>query len=371
MCIIVYHPKGSKLPSKETLERCWDKNDDGAGFMIHREGGLRVRKGFMSFEDFWCAFRSEKLKGEDEFAIHFRWATSGGVSKENCHPFPITEDENFMRRLKFKPKEGLNLALMHNGVLGKGEGNLSDTMVFVRDILAPVSYYLRAVEVLDLIENLMDTGKLMFYIDGVFHATGGWVEDKETGCWYSNSGFKEPKVIKSAWSDWERDENGRWKKRSCLPVATQGAGASVVVPEKKVPEQDDWLEKCPSCEGKKFYVSQLRPDNPTVACLVCGCRYDMTGNVIGYNAALWESYVKSIPDMDDVEEVWDGCDGCPHTDSSYCRLCAEDETIDIKKSEKREKVDALCKNCGSVDSDYLEYDDVVRRYFCLSCDHYV
>ena len=52
MCIIVYKPKGASLPSKDTLQTCWENNPHGAGIMWADGSNVRIQKGFMSWDAF-------------------------------------------------------------------------------------------------------------------------------------------------------------------------------------------------------------------------------------------------------------------------------------------------------------------------------
>ena len=69
MCIILYHPNGAELPSKDDLENCWDQNSDGAGLVVDKGGVARIHKGFMTWEKFWAGYNNERLKKDDAFAV--------------------------------------------------------------------------------------------------------------------------------------------------------------------------------------------------------------------------------------------------------------------------------------------------------------
>ena len=49
MCIIVAKEIGIEMPSMETLERCFQANPDGAGFMWADGKMVHIRKGFMEY----------------------------------------------------------------------------------------------------------------------------------------------------------------------------------------------------------------------------------------------------------------------------------------------------------------------------------
>jgi len=215
MCIILHHPEKAKLPQKQHLQNCFDKNYDGAGFMVIRNDKVRVRKGFMNFTDFWAAYTNERFTEADEFAVHFRWATAGGVSKANTHPFPLTADHSELRSLKYNT----DIAVMHNGVVGFGLGTLSDTMLYVVDELSVLRDHLSDDSVLEYISDTTIGSRLIFFdlkSSGIFK-TGEWVEDKLTGNFYSNKdwisskkiyGYKKPK--KSNYNTYAYGYGGRY-----------------------------------------------------------------------------------------------------------------------------------------------------------------
>ena len=94
MCVILFKPKGVKLPSLDILTKAHNRNPHGCGFC----SPTGSYKG-LSFN----SFLREVKKHEDEpILIHFRFATQGSVKKSNCHPFYDEETNTYF---------------MHNGVL--------------------------------------------------------------------------------------------------------------------------------------------------------------------------------------------------------------------------------------------------------------
>lgn len=125
MCVIVYSPWKKTVP-KEVLERCFDANDDGAGFSYAAGGKMIVEKGFFKFKDFWKAF--EPIQRE-ETVIHFRIKTHGTIDEDNCHPFLY----------KSKKNPRYEWAIAHNGTLPwASTPKRSDTNCFVSEFLGPI-----------------------------------------------------------------------------------------------------------------------------------------------------------------------------------------------------------------------------------------
>jgi predicted glutamine amidotransferase len=197
MCIAIIKEKGKKMPFKKTLRRCWDRNPDGAGFMHIREDKVTINKGFMTYKSLWKALQAHKFTEDDVVIIHLRKATAGGISPANCHPFPITGSEARLRQVKIH----CNMAMVHNGVLGPGEGNLSDTMIFVRDVLASPSIHrkLKDPAINELIEAYIHGSRVAILEgNGTIHLYGDWLRDKKTGLLYSNGHYKPTKVKSNA-----------------------------------------------------------------------------------------------------------------------------------------------------------------------------
>ena len=136
MCVIAYYPTGLELDKIE-LENCFEVNKDGAGIMYYdqHKGLVKIEKGFMTWNDFWKAV--QEVPVDTERVFHFRIATSGAVSKECCHPFPVCDDLDKMRVIRQYTRVGL----AHNGVLywctpkDGLKSPYSDSMVFTQQVI--------------------------------------------------------------------------------------------------------------------------------------------------------------------------------------------------------------------------------------------
>lgn len=194
MCIIVHKEPGIKMPSIDIMKNCFTANKDGAGILVHRKGSnfAEIHKGFMTFDSFKDAVNDLQIKDDDNCVLHFRISTAGGITRGNCHPFPISSRDEDLKSLNIHTTK----ALIHNGIIGSGEKDLSDTQLFIKEILAstPAIYdHFDNENIQKLIETfrpgnryvLIDTDKNVSVRLGT-----GWLTDPETKLHFSNSSYK-------------------------------------------------------------------------------------------------------------------------------------------------------------------------------------
>lgn len=208
MCVIGIYEKGLEL-NKEELRACFAHNPDGAGYMIQTAKGVHIEKGFFSFNSFWNAVKN--LPVDKDRVLHFRIATSGKISVNCCHPFPVTSDYKKMAMAKTDSLMGF----AHNGVLqdftpkAGMKSNKSDTMVFNHDVLSKVAPILMKgneglQELLELYTPsrfaVMDSKKVLML--------GDWYNSPQSGAWYSNTSYESrSSLIEEDWEeDWDVDQ---------------------------------------------------------------------------------------------------------------------------------------------------------------------
>lgn len=229
MCIAIWKPAGKTI-DRETLQNCWDGNDDGAGFMVAHKGRLIIRKGLMTFVDFMREW--SKVPDELPAVLHFRIRTHGLADATMTHPFVVKKDE---------------IGMVHNGILPilvpKERPNWSDTKTFVEYVikrlpegwLNPESPYHNPLY--HLIDGYLGSNKLIF-LDAqgnhlIFNEDQGtW--DKEV--WFSNTTFRHRTVYLPYSNGWNYDGDGTYSRtyqrkqwdpvsKSLVPVV-DGAGAT-------------------------------------------------------------------------------------------------------------------------------------------------
>lgn len=114
MCVILV---GSvKAIRSLDLKSAWRDNPHGAGIAYVDRKRVSVKSGLMLASDLDRALAS-LTRFNGTIALHLRYATHGGRSRKNCHPFPVGTSGHY---------------LMHNGVLENfgvsGDRGISDSM---------------------------------------------------------------------------------------------------------------------------------------------------------------------------------------------------------------------------------------------------
>lgn len=170
MCVLIFKPKGEKLPSKKIIKACCQANPHGFGFATMR--GVLYKT--LDRNDFIDKLYSV-VGVEDDVMIHCRLATHGSICEANCHPFEI---------------DGVYFA--HNGILNIepiGDKTDSET-AFVKYIYPAVKRYgLQSDETTYLVMSLIgsskfcifDTEKMTIRLFGAYEKMGG--------VYYSNTRF--------------------------------------------------------------------------------------------------------------------------------------------------------------------------------------
>lgn len=296
MCVIVHKERGKDLPSNEIIEKCFKKNPDGSGILLHRSGTkvIEIHKGFMKLDDFNTALKDLNVRKEDDLVLHFRITTSGGTSPENCHPFPISSNVEDLKATRINTP----LAFVHNGVLGKGDADLkiSDTQVFVKDVMArkEIENHLDNEEVQKVIEKMAE-GQRFFVADAekdIFKRFGTWHESE--GLWFSNLNWKHYREY--AWGYGNYTSCGYPSSTAYYPDYYYGNGSKYYGSSstKTAPNIDTVL--CPYCDKE---MELMMKGHQAYMCPECGTVYnDETFEIYDKVNGMWVSIV----DMNDFDE---------------------------------------------------------------------
>lgn len=191
MCTLVVKEKGTKRIDNEALYNCFINNPDGAGLAYCIDNKVIIEKGYMKYDSFIELYND--LMDYDEtmpMLLHFRIATHGGVSKGNCHPFPVSNNYADMQ----KTKNIVKYAMAHNGIFHsmphvKG---YSDTMVFNHDVIYPLYKYMplqyhktfidpiieesySKIAILSSNGDIIRYGEFINYDDGIYFSNNGFM----------------------------------------------------------------------------------------------------------------------------------------------------------------------------------------------------
>jgi predicted glutamine amidotransferase len=138
MCTIAYAINRKVTPDE--IRKMFTYNTHGAGYAIKRKNSVYYKKGFFDVN----RFLDEVVNLDPPYVLHFRVATSGGVTKELTHPFVVTlknknENEGYAKSVLFQNGvtnfEELFFLLKALGVkLPEKINQVSDTLVIAKTL---------------------------------------------------------------------------------------------------------------------------------------------------------------------------------------------------------------------------------------------
>lgn len=190
MCIICASPAGVRQPSYKTIETMFFNNPHGAGYMYARDGKVTIHKGFMDFDDFVSALKSEHFTAKDSVVYHFRISTQAGVNPEMTHPFPLSNRLEYMKALDVE----CGFGIAHNGVIplttDKRQKEYSDTALFVAKYLSKMiqgSEDIKDPTYLGYIRMLIQSKMAILDGNGYIATIGNFINDR--GLLFSNNSY--------------------------------------------------------------------------------------------------------------------------------------------------------------------------------------
>ena len=168
MCVIIYKPKGVKIPSATMMNMMHRVNHDGCGPCSPST--------FFKTLNFNAFKKCVEMQDVNEpMLIHFRWATHGSVCTDNCHPFYDSKTDTYF---------------MHNGVLNiKPYHDRTDSETLFRKYLTPALnvFDLDSMDFKDIVDDFIGGSKFAFMQGENVRLFGEWT--KYNGCYYSNLRF--------------------------------------------------------------------------------------------------------------------------------------------------------------------------------------
>jgi hypothetical protein len=184
MCLALSKPAKMTL-DKDAMAVAYSENADGCGFAVRINGRVLIDKGLWTFEEFWARLTPYMAY---EALVHFRWASAGTISQENCHPFAVHSGS----------------ALIHNGHMGSyGTVTQSDTAHWVARVLNPLlKRYPSALTdpiLVQLLEDSIGGSKMCLMTPHDTLILNEHLGHERHGVWYSNTSYiQKPAVVASA-----------------------------------------------------------------------------------------------------------------------------------------------------------------------------
>jgi len=130
MCLLITQTNKTPVLHTDWLEDFYSFNSDGVGVMYVDKGNIVIKKLLPKTDQDLVNFYNQNIKGKN-CAWHLRMRTHGNIDLDNCHPYPVLN----------KKEHGLDMWLMHNGILSTGNKanpSKSDTWHYINDYLKPM-----------------------------------------------------------------------------------------------------------------------------------------------------------------------------------------------------------------------------------------
>ncbi len=222
MCIIAVCVSRKLTPTE--IRNCAEVNSDGAGIAWRERDKNHFRKGFMYVEEFEEFYKNFSVLPH---IVHFRIATSGGVTEEMCHPYIVSLESPL--RTKW---DGSNPLLFHNGVIHDWRNTFLQFLPEVArerrkragsrhrsKILSGCWSDTRAAAVMvallgDEVLSFLEGKFALLDKNGHIRMWGGF--EKVEGVYFSNDSYKVPPVIET----WGKSESYSytWTPKYTTPI---------------------------------------------------------------------------------------------------------------------------------------------------------
>lgn len=283
MCLLTFIPEYVSPPEEEFAVAAVS-NPDGFGYAILESDRIVSHRG-MDFEKVFDRFGSDRRKHQGPALFHFRWATHGTTSADNCHPFMISGDPDTV--------------MAHNGILPidlpKGE-HRSDTRVFAESVFPSLG----GVPILDdkeyheALEKWASGNKLVFLTNNDDAQFSWYILNEELGHWGSDMWWSNYSYVRIPASSYSYGY-GAWSSATSSYSSYSVSGAAgkeykwddaeeqiaYEMMEEELEQMsvfctkvsdDVIMAECYSCGGQQYYESDeiVTHCEACYACLMCG-----------------------------------------------------------------------------------------------------
>ena len=175
MCVLVAKAKNARKITEQEIINCANSNPDGFGMAWVENGKVKTMRTFNVNE---IIRKNDQLRDDQAIIYHFRIATHGSISKNNCHPFLSKEQ---------------NIAFAHNGILNIANHNdWTDSETAFRFIFLPILKHnsISSSEFNNVIETIIGSSKFAFLQGDETLTTFGNFIKEDGGILFSNSSYK-------------------------------------------------------------------------------------------------------------------------------------------------------------------------------------
>jgi Glutamine amidotransferases class-II len=333
MCLIAYVPAGKRIPENYFRSAAHD-NDDGIGIMW--KDGVEKFLGNKMVKRAWRLARRLHDTNQ-EFAVHFRYATHGRVALVNTHPFRTPCG---------------NAYVMHNGILTdytpkNAGGDMSDTRNLVNVMKMQPDTVTEDKQYWELMAEHIGWGNKLCVMsrDGDFRIVNSEAGDWLDGVWYSQT-YSLPVTDGFDWNGYYNRRYGSTavgnystggyysktdlldEQRPTILTSTEGTTATALIPYKG----DTYAQRSALASMKRHEIPEsewdkwVRENSQDTGTMGSGTRALPAGHYRAEAEALDRELDKHFAKMDDGVEDDDPTDICPscetlHSDGAVCPEC--------------------------------------------------
>ena len=233
MCTACVFPKGTTFTEDE-FDNCWMSNLDGGGFVYLNEDEEFVIHKALKLDELKTLWKEHHDKHGDysPFLLHFRAASQGDVTLENCHPFLPN------------PKT----ALIHNGTIYKVSSTKekSDTRVFAEEFLSKLPHnFLANKSIMTMMDDFLGKNNKIAFLsnDGKFSITNLSDWKLHNDVHFSNDFFKFKRTKKMDTDPTGIDYLGGYNMYNQCGVFTKQTDTKVINSH----GYNDSSTECPGC----------------------------------------------------------------------------------------------------------------------------